>query len=69
MSVMEKDYNEFKLHSNKQSVEDILIERAETSTIQIVCENISIDNYDNAEYVLEGNLFTEVEQRRRPSLE
>ena len=34
MSYIEKDYNEFKLHNNKQSLEQILIERAVKTTIQ-----------------------------------
>ena len=36
ISHFEKDYNEFKLQYNKQSVEDILIQRAVKTTIQIL---------------------------------
>ena len=36
LSFLQKDYNEFKLKYNKQSVEDILIERAVKTTIQIL---------------------------------
>ena len=36
LSLLEKDYNEFKLQYNKQSVEDILIQRAVKTTIQIL---------------------------------
>ena len=36
ISYIEKDYNEFKLQYNKQSVEDILIQRAVKTTIQIL---------------------------------
>ena len=35
-SLMEKNYNEFKLQYNKQSVEEILIQRAVKTTIQIL---------------------------------
>ena len=35
ISYIEKDYNEFKLQYNKQSVEGILIQRAVKTTIQI----------------------------------
>ena len=35
-SIKENDYNEFKLQNNKQSVEDILIQRAVKTTIQIL---------------------------------
>ena len=35
LSKLEKDYNEFKLHYNKQSVEEILVQRAVKTTIQI----------------------------------
>ena len=36
ISFFEKDYNEFELHINKQSVEEILIQRAVIATIQIL---------------------------------
>ena len=36
LSKLEKDYNVFKLQYNKQSVEDILIQRAVKMTIQIL---------------------------------
>ena len=36
ISFLEKDYNEFKLQYNKQSVEDIFIHRAVKTTIQIL---------------------------------
>ena len=36
LSFLEKDYNEFKLQYNKQSVEDILTKRAVKTTIQIL---------------------------------
>ena len=35
LSKLEKDYNEFKSQYNKQSLEDILVQRAVNTTIQI----------------------------------
>ena len=58
LSKLEKDYNEFKLQNNKQSVEDILIQRAVKTTIQILYDKGLFDNYANADKVLEDFLFT-----------
>ena len=66
LSFLEKDYNEFKLQYNKQSVEDILIQRAVKTTIQILYDKGLFDNYANANKVLEDFLFT---TRRRGDLE
>ena len=63
---IEKDYNEFKLQYNKQSVEDILIQRAFKSTIQILYDNGLFDNYANAGKVSEDFLFV---ARRRGDLD
>ena len=49
ISYIEKDYNEFKSQYNKQSVEDILIQRAVKTTIQILYDKGLFDNYANAE--------------------
>ena len=65
ISYIEKDYNEFKLQYNKQSVEDILIQRAVKTTIQILYDKGLFDNYANADKVLEDFLFT---TRRREDL-
>ena len=65
LSILEKDYNEFKIQYNKQSVEDILIQRAVKTTIQILYDKGLFDNYANADKVLEDFLFT---TRRRPDL-
>ena len=65
LSKLEKDYNEFKLEYNKQNVEDILIQRAVKTTIQILYDTGLFDNYDNADKVLEDFLFT---TRRRGGL-
>ena len=65
ISYIEKDYNECKLQYNKQSVEDILIQRAVKTTIQILYDKGLFDNYDNADKVLEDFLFV---TRRRGDL-
>ena len=66
ISYLEKDYNEFKKQYNKQSVEEILIQRAVKTTIQILYDKGLFDNYANADKVLEDFLFT---TRRRGDLE
>ena len=65
IAYIEKDYNEFKLQYNKQNVEDILIQRAVKTTIQILYDKGLFDNFQNADKVLEDFLFT---TRRRPDL-
>ena len=65
LSKLEKDFNEFKLQYNKQSVEDILIQRAVKTTKQILYDRGLFDNYQNADKVLEDFLFT---TRRRGDL-
>ena len=44
LSKLEKNYNEFKLHYNKQSVEEILIQKAIITTIQILYDKGLLDN-------------------------
>ena len=58
MSILEKDYNEFKLQYKKQSVEGISIQRAVKTTIQILYDKGLFDNYANADKFLEDFLFT-----------
>ena len=65
LSKLEKDYNEFILQYNKQNVEEILIQRAVKTTIQILYDKGLFDNYANADKVLENFLFT---SRRRGDL-
>ena len=65
LSKLEKDYNEFKLQHNKQSVEEISIQRAVKTTIQILNDKGLFDNYANADKFLEEFLFT---TRPRPDL-
>ena len=65
LSKLEKDYNEFEKQVNKQSVEEILIQRAVKTTIQILYDKDLFDNFQNADKVLEDYLFT---TRRRGDL-
>ena len=65
ISYIEKDYNEFKLEYNKQSVEEVLIQRAVKTTIQILYDKGLFDNFQNADEVLKVFLFT---TRHRPDL-
>ena len=65
LSKLEKDFNEFKLQYNKQTVEDILIQRVSKTTIQILYDKGLFDIYANADKVLEDFLFI---KKRRPDL-
>ena len=65
LTKLEKHFTEFKLQYNIQSVEDILIQRAVKTTIQILYDKGLFDNYANADKVLEDFLFT---TRRRDDL-
>ena len=65
ISKLEKDYNEFILQHKKQNVEEILIQRAVKTTIQILYNKGLFDNYANADKVLEDFLFV---TRRRGDL-
>ena len=65
LSKLKKDYNEFKQQYNKQNVEEILVQRAIRTTIQILYDKGLFDNYTNADKVLEVFLFT---TRRRGDL-
>ena len=57
ISYIEKDYNEFKKQYNKQSVEEILIQRAVKTTTQVLYDKSFFDNYANADKILEDFLF------------
>ena len=65
LSKLEKDYNEFKKQYNKQSVEDLLVQRAVKTTIQILYDKGLFDKFQNSDKVLEDYLFT---TRRRPDV-
>ena len=65
LSKLEKEFNEFELQYNKQNVEEILIQRAVKTTIQILYDSGLFDNYAKADKILEDFLFT---TRRREDL-
>ena len=65
LSKLEKDYKEFKLQYNKQSAEEILVQRAVKTTIQVLYDKGLFDKFQNADKVLEDFLFT---TRRRQDL-
>ena len=71
ISLVEKDYNEFNLKNNKQSVEEILIEKTVKTTIQVLYDRGLFDtcNHGNAHEVVKAYLLFEVNDRRRPDLE
>ena len=58
LSFLEKDYNEFNLHDDKQSREETLIQRAVKTTMQILYDKGLFDKYATADRVLEDFLFT-----------
>ena len=51
ISLLEKDYNEFKLQYNKQSVEEVFFQGAVKTTVQILYDKGLFDNYANADKV------------------
>ena len=57
LSFLEKEYNEFKLDDNKQSVEEISVQGAVKTTIQILFDENLFDNSSNADEVLKDFLF------------
>ena len=65
LSKIGKDYNEFKKQYNKQSVEEILVQRAVKTTIQMLYDKGLFDNFQKANKILEDFLFT---TRRREDL-
>ena len=58
LSSLEKNYNEFNLQYNKQSVEEVLVQRAVKTTIQILYDKSFFETYANADKILEDFLFT-----------
>ena len=66
LSLLEKEYNDFILQYNKQSVEEILIQRSVETTSQILYDKGFCDSFPNANNVLKDFLFV---TRRRGDLE
>ena len=58
LSLLEKDYKEFKLQYNKQAVEEVLVQRTVKTTIQILYDKGLFDNYAKVDKVLEDFLLT-----------
>ena len=52
LSLLEKDYNEFKILCNKLSIEEVLVQRAVKTTIQILYDKRLFDNFPNGDTVL-----------------
>ena len=66
ISVLEKDYNKFILLSNKQSIEEFLIQRGVKTTKQLLWGKKLFDSSPNAEKFSKDFLFV---TRPRPNLE
>ena len=64
LSFLERDYDEIKIQYNKQPVEEVLVQRAVETRIQILYDKSLFDNYANADKVLEDFFTT----RRRDDL-
>ena len=64
---IEKIYNEFILCSNKQPEEDVVIERAVQTTIQILNDIGLFDNFDDKDEVAKDYILSLVNKRRRPN--
>ena len=62
ISYKEKDYNELKSQNNKQSEEQILIQRAVETTVQVSCDKGLFDNHGNADKVLEDFFYNETKR-------
>ena len=67
---LQKDYNEFKLQYNKQPVEELSIQRAVKTTIQLLYGEALFDNYAIADKISEDFLFVtrhrrDLEQNKR----
>ena len=57
IACIEKDYSEFKLQNNKQSVKEVLIQRFVKTTIQIIYDEGLFDSFSNAEEAIKVFLF------------
>ena len=57
ISYIEKDYIDFNLQYNKQSVEEVLVQRTVKTTIEILYGKGLFDNYAIGENVIEDFLF------------
>ena len=64
--LLEKNYNEFKILSNKQSFEEALFQRTVKTTLQILYDKGLFDGYPNADEVLK---YFSITTRQRHVLE
>ena len=60
---MEKDYNEINKLTNKQSIEEVFVQKVEKTTIQIFYDKCLFNAFPNAYEVLKDFFFVD---RRRP---
>ena len=58
LSLLVRDYNENKSQYNKQSGEEILLQRVVKTTIQIIKDKSLFFNFQNADEVSKDLLFT-----------
>ena len=65
-SILERDYNEIKILSYKQSGEEASKQKAVKRTIERLYDRVLFDSFTTADQVIEAFLFAE---RRRPALE
>ena len=65
LSILEKDYNEFKLQYNKQSVEKILIQKTVKTAIQILYDKGLFDNFSNTDEILKDFLSTNPKMKQK----
>ena len=52
LSILQKNYNEFKTLNNKQSIEEVLIQKALITTKQTLYDKSLFDNFPNADSVV-----------------
>ena len=60
-SLFEKDYNKFKIQYNKQSVEEVLVQRAVKRTLQILYDKELFGSFPNADDFLKSFLFVRLD--------
>ena len=59
LSLLEKDYKEFKLQSNKQYVEEVLIQKTAKTTLQRPFDKGFFDSNANADKVVEDFFYSQ----------
>ena len=58
---LEENYNEYKKLSDKQSIEETLVQRAVITTIQILYDKGFFDNYANIDEILK-EFFSQLDE-------